>query len=607
MGNRELVRECIKGNATAQRELYDVFAPKMLSLCHRYAKSTNDARDVFQEGFLKVLENLHKLKDLNSLEWWMKRIFVNEAFKLYNRNKPITLVEDITLEFNNQTDDFNILENIGTAEITTLIQRLPYKMRFTFNMYVIEGYSHKEIGEILNVSEGTSKSNLHTGTLAAALITTFIYFEIKTHPNNNIADKHIVETKALPIEPDNHISPEKDDGLKEKRNNITYYPGKDSSDNIHNFPKGNVSGNLKKAVKEDKTIPGVNYSDSQLSASNSNPDSLSDKDIEAAGIHAFQKINSVNTDNLIRGIDVTDFKKTAIQKQDLIIPLSYSNTGLKIKSGSDSLNPVLVGEQYSKPDAPLIIQTDQNLQYAGNSDKKKVPLIRTRYYIEPFFSPEISYRALAVNKGYSREDYNKAYFNARDRVDFTFSTGINAGYLLSDKITLKSGLFYSQYRQKFKTEAVYVLHDNITGYYMYTSSGVANLSIVSSDTVSIDSFIKSSIRFDYINLPLIIAFRIASNYTLNLGINFNYIISHSLNWQSKDFIGDQSQSDKITGTNSGNISLIAGLEIEKPLTEKIKLIINPSINVQLTSLSSTSPVKTYPYSWGLHTGLRYYF
>jgi RNA polymerase sigma-70 factor (ECF subfamily) len=138
-----------------------MFASKMLSICHRYAKSKDDAEDIFQQGFLKVFENLHQVKDENALEWWMKKIFINEALKLYNKNKKISLIEDMSLVSPTLSDEFNVFAKLGTDEITRIIQKLPDKMRMVFNMYVIEGFSHKEIAEMLNISEGTSKSNLH--------------------------------------------------------------------------------------------------------------------------------------------------------------------------------------------------------------------------------------------------------------------------------------------------------------------------------------------------------------------------------------------------------------------------------------------------------------
>ena len=98
---------------------------------------------------------------IDSMEWWMKRIFINEALKLYNKNKRISFVEDLSLLRPGISDGYGVLDKLGTEEITRLIQKLPDKMRMVFNMYAIEGFSHKEISEMLNISEGTSKSNLH--------------------------------------------------------------------------------------------------------------------------------------------------------------------------------------------------------------------------------------------------------------------------------------------------------------------------------------------------------------------------------------------------------------------------------------------------------------
>jgi RNA polymerase sigma-70 factor (ECF subfamily) len=161
LDSRELINNCISNDSGAKKKLYNLFASKMLSICYRYANSKDDAEDIFQEGFLRVFENLHQVKNAESLEWWMKKIFINEAMKLYNKNKRISLYDDLSSVRTNKANEYGVLDKLGSDEIVRIIQMLPDKMRIVFNMYVIEGFSHKEIGEMLNISEGTSKSNLH--------------------------------------------------------------------------------------------------------------------------------------------------------------------------------------------------------------------------------------------------------------------------------------------------------------------------------------------------------------------------------------------------------------------------------------------------------------
>ena len=135
----------------------------MLGLCYRYAKNKSDAEDIFQEGFLKVFENIRQLRNPEVVEWWMKKIFINEAFKFYKKQTGLYLVDDIALLENRISDNINddILNKMGTDELTRIIQNLPERMRMVFNMYIIEGFSHKEIANILEISVGTSKSHLH--------------------------------------------------------------------------------------------------------------------------------------------------------------------------------------------------------------------------------------------------------------------------------------------------------------------------------------------------------------------------------------------------------------------------------------------------------------
>lgn len=159
--NQKLVKNCIKGNTKAQKELYDLFAARMLSVCFRYAKNKIDAEDIFQSGWLKIFEKIHQLKNIDLIEWWMKKIFVNEALQFYNKTKRLVFTDkDYRLDQVDRTD-IKIIQAFHYDKITQMIQDLPDKMRMVFNLFVIEGFSHKEISEMMDISEGTSKSNLH--------------------------------------------------------------------------------------------------------------------------------------------------------------------------------------------------------------------------------------------------------------------------------------------------------------------------------------------------------------------------------------------------------------------------------------------------------------
>ncbi|MGB8192952.1 MAG: sigma-70 family RNA polymerase sigma factor [Chitinophagaceae bacterium] len=155
----DLIRACIAGNRAMQEELYKRFAPKMYAVCMRYANNADDAQDLLQEGFIKVYRNLEKFRAEGSFEGWVRRVFVNtsiEHFRRKNTLYSITEKEEGIIE----DGDINALDNLAEKDIINLIRELSPGYRTVFNMYVIEGYSHKEIGNILGISEGTSKSQL---------------------------------------------------------------------------------------------------------------------------------------------------------------------------------------------------------------------------------------------------------------------------------------------------------------------------------------------------------------------------------------------------------------------------------------------------------------
>lgn len=142
-----------------QEELYKRFSPKMYAVCLRYATDAEEARDLLQEGFIKIFKNLGKFRQEGSFEGWVRRVFVNTAIENYRRRvnlNSITERDEVKIE----DGSWNALENLAEKDIVQLVQELSPGYRTVFNMYVIEGYSHKEIADLLGITEGTSKSQL---------------------------------------------------------------------------------------------------------------------------------------------------------------------------------------------------------------------------------------------------------------------------------------------------------------------------------------------------------------------------------------------------------------------------------------------------------------
>lgn len=155
----DLINGCVAGDRRMQELLYQRFAPKMYAVCLRYANNADDARDILQDGFIKVFRNLARFRKEGSFEGWVRRIFVNTAIEHYRRKVNLNTIgekEEVAIE----DTGWNVLDQLAEKDIIQLVQELSPGYRSVFNMYVIEGYSHKEIGELLGISEGTSKSQL---------------------------------------------------------------------------------------------------------------------------------------------------------------------------------------------------------------------------------------------------------------------------------------------------------------------------------------------------------------------------------------------------------------------------------------------------------------
>ena len=159
--DKDIIDGCLSGSRRDQELLYRRYSPKLYAVCLQYTGNTEDAREVLQEGFIKIFENLSRFSHEGSFEGWMRRIIVNTALERYRNRYYLTRVDDIDevteLEAEPDTNDFAGLE---AFDLLNMIMELPPKYRMVFNLYAIEGYSHKEVAKMLGISEGTSKSNL---------------------------------------------------------------------------------------------------------------------------------------------------------------------------------------------------------------------------------------------------------------------------------------------------------------------------------------------------------------------------------------------------------------------------------------------------------------
>jgi RNA polymerase sigma factor (sigma-70 family) len=155
----DLIKGCLDKNRKMQEMLYHRFSSKMYAVCLRYCKDNEDAQDLLQDGFVKIFKNLEKFRGEGSFEGWIRRIFVNTSIEHFRKSIKHNTVSD-TQEIIIEDTSWNALDNLAEKDIIKMIQQLSPGYRQVFNMYVIEGYSHKDIGDILGISEGTSKSQL---------------------------------------------------------------------------------------------------------------------------------------------------------------------------------------------------------------------------------------------------------------------------------------------------------------------------------------------------------------------------------------------------------------------------------------------------------------
>ena len=158
----ELIKKCAENNRIAQKELYDILSPKMFSICFKYMKNKEQAEDVFQDCFVKLFTKINQFKFKGSFEGWARKIFVNRCIEKLREDKKhsyesrIEGFEELPVESKHP----NILDILGEGDILKFIDSLSKGYKTIFRLYAIEGFNHKEIASKLNISDGTSKSQL---------------------------------------------------------------------------------------------------------------------------------------------------------------------------------------------------------------------------------------------------------------------------------------------------------------------------------------------------------------------------------------------------------------------------------------------------------------
>lgn len=158
--DHKLIESCRKGDRKAQKAIYDLLAPKMFAVCLRYGGNRELAEDLLQDGFVTMFSKMDSYRNAGSFEGWARKIFVNTCLMYLRKNDALRMSEDIAEAVKLTSDVPTQMEDMGYKELMKLVMELPPGFRTVFNMYAIEGYSHKEIAEELGVTETTSRTQL---------------------------------------------------------------------------------------------------------------------------------------------------------------------------------------------------------------------------------------------------------------------------------------------------------------------------------------------------------------------------------------------------------------------------------------------------------------
>lgn len=157
---QQLIKGCLSGDRSCQRRIYDLYGSKMMALCLRYSRNREEAEEVLQDGFLRLYKCIKQYKKTGSFEGWLRKIMINCALQRYRGRSNLYRVISLADHHKFLIAKYDFTERLSEKELIGLIQTLPTVYRMVFNLYVFEGMKHKEIALLLDISEGTSKSNL---------------------------------------------------------------------------------------------------------------------------------------------------------------------------------------------------------------------------------------------------------------------------------------------------------------------------------------------------------------------------------------------------------------------------------------------------------------
>lgn len=158
MTEEAILKGCLQNDPAAQRELYNRYSPKMLSVCYRFAHNREDAEDMLQEGFIKIFSQMHTFGNRGAFEGWIRRIIVHTCINILKKNKKFNESVDIIHATGAMVREESIPSIVQAKQIVECIRMLPIGYRTVLNLYALEGYSHREIGMMLDIEESTSRS-----------------------------------------------------------------------------------------------------------------------------------------------------------------------------------------------------------------------------------------------------------------------------------------------------------------------------------------------------------------------------------------------------------------------------------------------------------------
>ena len=602
MTESEIIQGCIAGERIAQKALYDRYSPKMYAVCRRYAKHDYEAQDMLQEGFIRVYEYLKNYKSEGSFEGWIRRVIVSAALRFLQKAymKRETMPENLP----ENTYESDVISNLSVEELLTHLRQLPEQYRAVFNLFAIEGYSHAEIAQLIDIEESTSRSHLSRARKILQnkimqeekfLVKTLNSKRMKNHLDNQYRSA-FEQLESLPPPMVWHEIESRLDKKKRRGFFLWWASGAMIAASVATYflmPISNIDSivtqnKLSQSVLTDNTKQEINLfsekpKEVQKTLFSTRNNKFTNKNLE---VLLTQNVNPNST--------AIFSEKEKVKNENLAVNQLINRSFVEVE-GIEMLSPKTIDFKNK------VIKRDGDCYEFTKKKRRSKSLLLDAYFGYDYANKTLKNQAQEASKLLN-------YRQESEKVANAFSGGIRFTAVRSG-VGVSSGVHVNHIVERF---------ENVNSFAEHTNISINKITDASGNVIRLDTVItrvrgkeisQKYNRYTSINIPLQLSYHTKlSNWGLSIytGPMFNF------RFYKSGTIFDENKVQKAFGNDSNifksrlDISLLANVSISRRLTEHIYLLAEPTFLCQPKSFTISSyPLSQQYMRAGLYLGIRY--